>query len=310
MARHTAPRQGNLETLDGILRPKPDRGANTLPEILRQAHDGTRPDRQTAEIQIRILRSLSRTDGVRLLSHAPRQRPRHRRDHPRGMTQMGKGQTRLTPELRNNAHPDQDRAHHRTAGPLFGDTPPARPKGVPVEGRRHRRPCAPSRRHDLCDVPRGDRAVGLAGAKAGSLGVPGSEGGSTAAPPRHASDGPTRRASMSSAMAAIQAASTRRAMRNAGARGRRSARHGQGPSPRPRPGRLRQHRRERQDAGDEAARAAVTRMGGGGTGEGGPEQGGGSQNHAQRHGGSFRRYQVRNPAIRSIIQTEASVPMA
>lgn len=41
------------------------------------------PDRQTAEIHIRILRRLSRTGGVRLLSHEPVQRARHRRDRSR-----------------------------------------------------------------------------------------------------------------------------------------------------------------------------------------------------------------------------------
>ena len=49
------------------------------------------PDRQTAEIHIRILRRLSRTDGVRLLSHEPLLSPRHRRDRPRGITSAGKG---------------------------------------------------------------------------------------------------------------------------------------------------------------------------------------------------------------------------
>ena len=36
------------------------------------------PDRQTAEIHIRILRRLSRTGGVHLLSHEPLRRPRLR----------------------------------------------------------------------------------------------------------------------------------------------------------------------------------------------------------------------------------------
>ena len=55
------------------------------------------PDRQTAEIQtgeiqIRVLRRRSRTNGVRLLSHEPRLRPRHRRDRPRGLNPKGKGE--------------------------------------------------------------------------------------------------------------------------------------------------------------------------------------------------------------------------
>ena len=50
------------------------------------------PDRQTAEIQIRVLRRLSRTNGVRLLSHEPLLRPRHRRDRPRGLNPKGKGE--------------------------------------------------------------------------------------------------------------------------------------------------------------------------------------------------------------------------
>lgn len=49
------------------------------------------PDRQTAEIHIRVLRRLSRTDGVRLLSHEPLQRPRHRRDRSRRLRSTGKG---------------------------------------------------------------------------------------------------------------------------------------------------------------------------------------------------------------------------
>lgn len=54
------------------------------------------PDRQTAEIHIRILRRFSRTDGVHLLSHQPLQRTRHRRDRPCGLTSVGQGA--LTPQ--------------------------------------------------------------------------------------------------------------------------------------------------------------------------------------------------------------------
>ena len=55
------------------------------------------PDRQTAEIQtgeiqIRVLRRRSRTNGVRLLRHEPLHRPRHSRDRPRGLKPMGKGE--------------------------------------------------------------------------------------------------------------------------------------------------------------------------------------------------------------------------
>ena len=46
--------KGVLETLDRIPRPQPDRGEDALPETLRRAYQGKRPDRQTAEIHIRI----------------------------------------------------------------------------------------------------------------------------------------------------------------------------------------------------------------------------------------------------------------
>ena len=58
-------------------------------------HEG-RPGRQTAEIQIRVLRRLSRTNGVRLLNHEPLLRPRHRRDRPPGLNPKGKAE--VTPQ--------------------------------------------------------------------------------------------------------------------------------------------------------------------------------------------------------------------
>jgi hypothetical protein len=54
------------------------------------------PDRQTAEIHIRVIRRLSRTHGVRLLIHEPLQCPRHRRNRPRGLSLKGKAA--LTPQ--------------------------------------------------------------------------------------------------------------------------------------------------------------------------------------------------------------------
>ena len=49
------------------------------------------PDRQVAEVHIRILRGFSRTDGVRPLSHEPVLGHRNGRDRTREMSQQGKG---------------------------------------------------------------------------------------------------------------------------------------------------------------------------------------------------------------------------
>ena len=76
-ARHPILRPGILETLDRIPRPQPDRGEDALPEILRRAHRRKRP------------RPPDRRNPHPHRTHEPLQRPRHRRDRPRGLTSAG-----------------------------------------------------------------------------------------------------------------------------------------------------------------------------------------------------------------------------
>ena len=78
-ARDPPLRQGLLEAVDGIPCPKSDRGQDALPQSLRREDRRTRP------------RPPNRRSPHPHRPHEPLQRPRHRRDHPRGMTSSGKG---------------------------------------------------------------------------------------------------------------------------------------------------------------------------------------------------------------------------
>src|SRR6056297_2258260 len=66
-------------------RPQPHRGEDALPEILRRALHGQR------------LRPTDRRNPHPHRPHEPLQRPRHRRDHPGGMTSAGKGEVTSQP---------------------------------------------------------------------------------------------------------------------------------------------------------------------------------------------------------------------
>jgi hypothetical protein len=78
-ARHSALWPGVLEALDRLPRPQPDRGQDALSQGLRRAHRRERPGPPDSR------------DPHPRRHDEPLQRPRHRRDHPRGLTPAGKG---------------------------------------------------------------------------------------------------------------------------------------------------------------------------------------------------------------------------
>lgn len=101
--RHPIVRTGVPETLDRFPRPKLDRGEDALPEILRGPFHGVRHCRSDQWREMAHPGLTDRRDPHPHSTHEPLQRPRHRRDRPRGMTSVGEEKSRVTRELCKNA---------------------------------------------------------------------------------------------------------------------------------------------------------------------------------------------------------------